>query len=167
MGPGSFTGLRIGIAFVKGFFFGRPVKVMPVSSLQSMAGSWQCRGRPIVCASDARNNHVFWARFSNDEGRVGRVSEDTLSSIEEFRTCVGQDDIVLTDTLGYAKSAVFDFLKARPDAYSVEHHALQRGLSCALIAARAIGLAEAWVAAERIVPNYLNTTMAEKKQLSP
>jgi tRNA threonylcarbamoyladenosine biosynthesis protein TsaB len=167
VGPGSFTGLRIGIAFLKGFFFGHPVKVLPVSSLESMAASWQCKNRSIVCASDARNNEVFWARFANDNGIVTRISGDLLSPFDSFASSIGPQDIVLTDTLGHEKSTVFDFIIKRPDAYSVELHGVQRGLSCALIASRTPDTDEAWRLTQEIVPNYLNRSWAEKKHQIP
>jgi tRNA threonylcarbamoyladenosine biosynthesis protein TsaB len=164
-GPGSFTGLRIGIAFLKGFFFGRAAQVLPVSSLESMAGSWNVNRRNIVCASDARNGEVFWARFLNANKTTTRLTEDVLSSLEHFKTGILDDDIVLTDTLGYSKSTVFDFLKDRPDTYSVEQYPLQRGLSCASIASQRTEKTGMWIAAGQVTPKYLNESRAEHKKI--
>jgi tRNA threonylcarbamoyladenosine biosynthesis protein TsaB len=164
-GPGSFTGLRIGIAFLKGFFFGRDARVLPVSSLESMAGSWRANGRTIVCASDARNNEVFWARFNNAEGKITRLTEDVLCPAPHFESCVDAGDIVLTDTLGYGKSTVFNFLKSRPDAFSIEQNPLQRGLSCAMIASAKLTQTSGWITAGGLEPNYLNNARAEHKKV--
>jgi tRNA threonylcarbamoyladenosine biosynthesis protein TsaB len=164
VGPGSFTGLRIGIAFLKGFFFGREAKALPLSSLESMAGSWHVSGRNVVAASDARSNEVFWARFSLENGIVTRMTDDVLSAADDFKSCLAADDIVVTDTLGYAKSTVFGFLSGRPDTYSVEKYPLSRGMSCAMIAASRINASELWRNPSDISPVYMNTSAAEKKQ---
>jgi tRNA threonylcarbamoyladenosine biosynthesis protein TsaB len=165
VGPGSFTGLRIGIAFLKGFFFGREAAVYPVSSLESMAGSWHAREGRIVCASDARNGEVFWARFERRDAAVTRLSNDVLSPVEQFAEAIAENDIILIDTLGYARSSAFEFLKVRPLVFPVEQFPLQRGLSCATIAASRAG-DPAWTTASNIVPQYLNTVQAEKKRMS-
>ena len=164
-GPGSFTGLRIGIAFLKGFFLCRNAHVMQVSSLESVAGSWHVNGRTIVCASDARNGQVFWARFNKANGATARLTGDALIPAHKFTSVISDSDIVLTDTLGYAKSAVFNFLKDRPDAYSVQDYPLQRGLSCAMIAAKKIEDAGVWKTAGQIVPEYLSSIPIEKKKV--
>jgi tRNA threonylcarbamoyladenosine biosynthesis protein TsaB len=163
-GPGSFTGLRIGIAFLKGFFLCRDAHVLQISSLESMAGMWHANERNIVCASDARNGGVFWARFQKTYDATMRLSPDTLIPAHEFKAVINDGDIILTDTLGYAKSVVFNFLKQRPDAYSVEDCTLQRGLSCAMLAAKKIEDTGAWKTANQIVPEYLSSITAEKKK---
>ena len=163
VGPGSFTGLRIGIAFLKGFFFGREAKVLPVSSLESMAGSWHVSGRNVVAVSDARNNEVFWARFRLHDDIVIRKTDDVLCPLDKFKSALAGDDIVITDTLGYAKSATFDFIAGRPDAYSVEKHPIERGMSCALIAASRINDPGLWKKPADISPIYMNTSAAEKR----
>jgi tRNA threonylcarbamoyladenosine biosynthesis protein TsaB len=164
VGPGSFTGLRIGIAFLKGFFFGRDGRVLPVSSLESMAGAWNAREARIVCASDARNGQVFWARFEKRDNAMARLSDDVLSSVDEFKQAVTNGDIVITDTLGYAKSSAFDFLKGRASVFPVEQFPLQRGLSCAMLAMFQPDDSTRWTTTEHIVPHYLSEVQAEKKR---
>jgi tRNA threonylcarbamoyladenosine biosynthesis protein TsaB len=164
VGPGSFTGLRIGIAFLKGFFFGRPAMVYPVSSLESLAGSWNVRNRTIACAFDARNGEVFWARFQKQDTGLCRISDDKLSSVKEFETSIQEKDIVLTDTLGYARSMAFTFLKDRPEVYCAEQFPVQRGLACATIAVPHALEAASWISAAALEPRYLNTVSAEKNR---
>jgi tRNA threonylcarbamoyladenosine biosynthesis protein TsaB len=162
-GPGSFTGLRIGIAFLKGFFFGREARVLPVSSLESMAGSWHASDRNVVAAFDARNNEVFWARFWLKDGTVNRKTDDVLCPLGNFKSALAGDDIVVTDSLGYAKSDTFDFLANRPDTYSVEKNPVERGMSCAMIAATRTNDSGLWKNAADISPKYMNTSAPEKK----
>ena len=81
VGPGSFTGLRIGIAFAKGLFADSNVKIAPVSSLECIARSCAKTGNVSVIL-DARQGEVFFAKFNNENGFV-RLCEDKRISIEE------------------------------------------------------------------------------------
>ena len=164
IGPGSFTGLRIGIAFLKGFLFGSNTPVLSISSLESMAGSWHLNESTILCASDARNDQVFWARFKKSKDATTRLTRDAIIPAHEFKTVINDNDVVLTDTLGYGKSVVFNFLKDRPDAYSVQGYPLQRGLSCAMLAAKKIEDTSVWKTAGQIIPEYLSSIPVEKKK---
>ena len=163
VGPGSFTGLRIGISFLKGFCFGRPVKVLPVSSLESLAMSWCSRERPIIAAFDARNGEVFWARFTPTGDALGRASEDVSTTLNELENAFDEDDIVCIDTLGNAKSPMNAFCAARPNVYSVEQYPVQRGLACARLGMSAIKTSDRWRACSEITPKYLSITAMERK----
>jgi tRNA threonylcarbamoyladenosine biosynthesis protein TsaB len=163
VGPGSFTGLRIGISFLKGFCFGRPVKVLPVSSLESMAMSWHDRERPIVAAFDARNGEIFWARFVPAGTAFARASDDALAAADDFMKALNEIDIVLIDRLGNEKSTVFDSIKTKPNVYTVEQYPVQRGLACARVGMSAANAPGRWTACSEITPRYLTVTPMEKK----
>ncbi len=67
-GPGSFTGLRVALAFAKGFALPRKLPVIGVSSLELWARQHDPEGRgKIVSLSDVRRGQICWAMF--DEGR--------------------------------------------------------------------------------------------------
>jgi len=163
VGPGSFTGLRIGISFLKGFCFETGIRVLPVSSLESMAAAWPCLDWPVLAAFDARNNEVFWARFEPKDGALMRQTDDRLGSIDAMKAALREEDTVIIDTLGYAKSSVFGFLNARARVYAAQRHPLLRGLSCARIGMRMLPDPKAWVSATDIQPRYLSTTTMEKR----
>ena len=163
VGPGSFTGLRIGISFIKGFCFKREVKVMPVSSLESAACAWNDREKPITVAFDARNDEVFWARFTPRGDTLVRTRDDALTHIGRVRERLEKGDIIITDTLGNAKSTVFNFLQETPGAYALEKFPVQRGLSCARLAIRAKNDPSRWGTAAEIMPQYLSITTMEKR----
>lgn len=164
VGPGSFTGLRIGISFIKGFCFNRDIKVLQVSSLESAAAAWNNRERPIAVAFDARNGEVFWARFAPQGDTLSRTHEDALTSKDTFCDGIEKNDIIITDTLGNAKSTAFGFLEGRPGAYSLEKFPVQRGLACARLALQAKSDPLRWVNAGEIMPKYLSVTTMEKKR---
>lgn len=163
-GPGSFTGLRIALAFIKGFCLDRPVAVLPVSSLHSLAHAWGPRDGSVVAAFDARRNEVFWARFEWRDGALVRRTDDTLCRGDTFAEALVESDSVVTDTLGFARSTVFDPLRTRPGVYAVERHPCQRGLGCAHIASATPADAPQWSSAPRVLPRYLRPSYAEERR---
>ncbi|MBD3321906.1 MAG: tRNA (adenosine(37)-N6)-threonylcarbamoyltransferase complex dimerization subunit type 1 TsaB [Chitinivibrionales bacterium] len=160
VGPGSFTGLRIGISFVKGFCLDTPTAILPVSSLESVAIGSNIRNQPVVIAFDARRNNIFWARFRVDTNACIRETADTCSPVDEFKSAITERDVVITDTLGYTKSMVFDFLKKRDPAYSVDEYPIQRGLACARKALYSSGHAESFTKIDDLSPRYLTKAYA-------
>jgi tRNA threonylcarbamoyl adenosine modification protein YeaZ len=68
MGPGPFTGLRVGIAFAQSFALAREIPVRGVCSLDAIAA--QVREKDFIITVDARRKEVYWARYT-DGARVG------------------------------------------------------------------------------------------------
>ena len=85
VGPGSFTGLRIGVSTAKGPGLGGGQGLRPCSTLESMA--WPLaffRDAVIVCAMDARRKQVYNALFQADGERLIRLAPDRAISLEEL-----------------------------------------------------------------------------------
>ena len=85
IGPGSFTGLRIGAATAKGLAWGAGKPCAPCSTLESMA--WplaHLEGCLVVCAMDARRNQVYNALFLVRDGRLERQCPDRAISLEDL-----------------------------------------------------------------------------------
>jgi tRNA threonylcarbamoyladenosine biosynthesis protein TsaB len=76
IGPGSFTGLRIGVATLKGLAFGSPALVAPVSTLAALARGAGPGPEPVVALLDARRGEVYAGAFQ-------REGEQTDASLPE------------------------------------------------------------------------------------
>ena len=87
-GPGSFTGLRIGLAAVKGLAFAKDTPCAPVSTLEALAIAHNGEGT-VISALDARRREVYWAAF--DLAGCRRLAPDTagpVKQLEDFiKTC--------------------------------------------------------------------------------
>ena len=84
-GPGSFTGIRIGVAAAKGFAWGAELPCYGVSTLEAMArnlGAWQGY---VVPAMDARRSQVYTAIFHAEKGELTRLEEDMAISLAELK----------------------------------------------------------------------------------
>ena len=85
-GPGSFTGVRIGVAAVKGLCWGADKPAVGVSTLEAMAYNGESigEGKIICCAMDARRNQVYNALFSFECGELKRLCPDRAIGLAEL-----------------------------------------------------------------------------------
>ena len=84
VGPGSFTGVRIGAALVKGLAFGRDIPCAEVSTLEALAENARGLRGIIVPAMDARRNQVYTAIFRCDGENMVRLAEDMAIAISDL-----------------------------------------------------------------------------------
>lgn len=93
-GPGSFTGLRIGIASVKGMAMGADKPCIEVSTLEAIAYNFIGIDGIICCAMDARCGQVYNAIFSSNNGVITRMCDDraikAADLYEELKTLGGR-----------------------------------------------------------------------------
>ena len=85
-GPGSFTGVRIGVAAVKGLCWGAQLPAIGVSTLEAMAwhGLAAAPGELVCCCMDARRDQVYNALFEISDGAPARLVPDRALSLEQL-----------------------------------------------------------------------------------
>ncbi len=85
-GPGSFTGLRIGLAEAKGLCWALDIPAVGVSTLEAMAfGGPDADGAMLCCCMDARRAQVYNALFTVKDGRPVRLTDDRAISTAALR----------------------------------------------------------------------------------
>ncbi|MGI9605279.1 MAG: tRNA (adenosine(37)-N6)-threonylcarbamoyltransferase complex dimerization subunit type 1 TsaB [Acidimicrobiales bacterium] len=109
VGPGLFTGLRVGIASAIAIAHGLGVPMIGVSSLDLGAFAVQHTHRRIVMCFDARRGEVFHATYQSVPGGVQRVSEHAVSTPEELAVELRADgvDVLLVGDGGVRYEDVF------------------------------------------------------------
>ena len=99
-GPGSFTGLRIGISCVKGMCFGTDLPCVPVSTLEAVAYNFVQIDGIICTCMDARCKQVYNALFRSENGVIMRLCGDravTLAELSEELSALGERVILAGD----------------------------------------------------------------------
>ena len=164
-GPGSFTGVRIGVAAAKGFAWGRELPCYGVSTLEAMAkqmGIWQGYLCPVM---DARRSQVYNALFHVECGNCTRIREDRAISLQDLGGelqnlhepvfLVGDGSVLCYNTL----------LESVPNLVCpMEHRMHQRASGVAMVAREMITRGDMADAAA-LSPNYLRMSQAERERM--
>ena len=164
-GPGSFTGVRIGVAAAKGFAWGKEIPCYGISTLEAMAESLGVYSGYICACMDARRSQVYNAIFYTDGGVMERVSEDRAISLADLAIELEHLDGPIF-LVGDGSLLAYNTLKDRIDELVLppEHRMHQRAVGVALLARKqaAEGIAPSGGA---LTPNYLRLSQAEREKL--
>ncbi len=123
IGPGSFTGLRIGVTTVKTLAWALKKWVLPVSTLEVIAQGFSEGKQPIFLLMDARKGKVYTASFSpNAEGGLKRLTPDRLLPPQEALQEMPESALLVGDAARYHP----DLLAPAPSAKAVCQIAARR-----------------------------------------
>lgn len=162
-GPGSFTGIRIGVAAAKGLAFAAGKPVLGVSTLEAMATSVSCVDGLILCAMDARRQQIYNAVFEAHHGTLTRLTEDRAIALADLAKELENSEkakIVVGDggQLCYAY-----LLEHGVPCILAQPHLLQQSATAVGLAAEAaLRRGEAPQTAQELVPVYLRQAQAER-----
>lgn len=161
-GPGSFTGLRIGIAAVKGLAWAADKPCVGVSTLEAMAENVSHIDGLIVGAMDARRSQVYNAVFEAKDGALTRLCADRAISLEDLAAELAGETRRIT-VLGDGGTLCHRFLTEHGVKCSLAPAALlyQNAVGVGLAAERACARGEA-VSAQELLPVYLRPAQAER-----
>ena len=163
-GPGSFTGVRIGVAAAKGFSWGREIPCYGVSTLEAMALSLGVYQGYVCPCMDARRSQVYNALFYVNQGVPERVSEDRAISLAELGTELKslKEPIFL---VGDGSNLCYNtLLESVPNlVLPPEHRMHQRASGVALAARKQVEVGDPGDA-NALTPNYLRLSQAERER---
>ena len=159
-GPGSFTGLRIGMGSVKGMAFAVQKPCVAVPTLEALA--WNCCGsdRTVIAVCDARRERVFAAAYDvyNEPREVAPVQ---ILNIDEIGTLCQGNSILF---VGDAATLCYNTWKDRMDCVAAgESNQFVRAGSVARAAA-ARAQRGMICSAEQLVPDYFQISQAERNR---
>jgi len=162
-GPGSFTGIRIGIAAAKGLAWGAELPLCGVSTLEAMAYHGT-DDRFIICpVMDARRSQVYNALFSASDRKPSRITADRAISLEELMSDAKQFDKPFY-FIGDGANLCFEAFKKAGITCSLAPENL-RLQSAWGVASAAMNLS-AFEAPGLLEPNYLRLSQAERERLA-
>ena len=159
-GPGSFTGLRIGLAAVKGLALPRDIPCAGVSTLEALARC--CTGSGVVIpALDARRGEVYWAAFSLPGcERLTPDAAQPVGTIEDFLKNCKNPVFFVGDGAGLCYNRYDTRVQVIPCPAPLRQ---SRALGVCLAAEAAAAAGEA-VSAAALAPRYLRLSQAERER---
>lgn len=157
-GPGSFTGLRIGIGTIKGLAYGLGKPVVGVSTLEALAHNIDVTDLVICPIMDARRGQVYNGLYKYNDGRLTCIEEPRALSIEELCQELTERTIFVGDGVNVHKEKIKELLGNKA-VFASPQNLMQRAGSVAFAA-----LNKEAVSAEDLTAVYLRKPQAERER---
>jgi len=160
-GPGSFTGIRIGIAAVKGMAVAREKPCMGISTLEAIAYNLLGQDCLACCAMDARREQVYTALFDCGREEIKRLTPDAALPLVELGLLLQETARRSIIFVGDGAPLCYQaFAEQLTDAFlAPEHLRYQRAAGAAFAVLRN----QIFCSAEELLPQYLRLPQAERE----
>lgn len=165
-GPGSFTGLRIGVSAAKGLAWTLDLPCCGVSTLEAMAENLRHVDGVIICAMDARRNQIYNAVFEAAGGHLIRRAADRAISLEELVAELKNEE-KKKFLVGDGACVCYTYLEDAGITCTMAPPTLrmQNALGVAQVAARMAAQGKT-VSAQELTPCYLRLSQAERERMA-
>jgi tRNA threonylcarbamoyladenosine biosynthesis protein TsaB len=114
-GPGSFTGLRVGLSMAKGICHGLHLPLIGISTLEALANQLPCSNLPVTPVVDSRRGEVFVACFlwNAQAGSMDRIMEDRCVKFEQLPRICGEPSILIGNHFSKQAPILHDILRSQ------------------------------------------------------
>ena len=164
-GPGSFTGVRIGVAAAKGLAWGAEKPVCGVSTLEAMATQLSMQAGIICPVMDARRGQVYNALFQSDGKTLTRLTSDRAISLEELKKDLEKAEKTIFLVGDGTKLCYKTLSEALPHLTLPPAHLEMQRASGVAMAAERLAQQGGLQAPGELVPSYLRLSQAERERL--
>jgi len=165
VGPGSFTGVRIGVATIKGFALALNKPCVAVSSIEALAYSVKSFKGIVSPILDARRNQVYNAVFKSDAREIERLTPDRAISLSELLDELSKTEeniIFVGDGVPVFKNEIENVLKNRA-YFAPKPLVYNLASSVAEVGIRKYEIGET-VKPELLTPEYVRLSQAEQEK---
>ena len=161
-GPGSFTGIRIGVAAAKGLAFAADKPAVGVSTLAAMARNVAFCDGLVVCAMDARRQQVYNALFEAKDGQLTRLTPDRAIALEELAEELRSDPRPKTVVGDGARLCFAHLTEAGISCRLAPAQLVMQNAMSVALEAEAMAAEGKLVSAQALEPVYLRPAQADR-----
>ena len=161
-GPGSFTGIRIGVAAAKGLAFAADKPAVGVSTLAAMARNVAFCDGLVICAMDARRQQVYNALFEAKDGQLTRLTPDRAIALEELAEELRSDPRPKTVVGDGARLCFAHLTEAGISCRLAPAQLVMQNAMSVALEAEAMAAEGKLVSAQALEPVYLRPAQADR-----